>query len=472
MTAMVGERPNILFILSDDQGAWALGCAGNTEIHTPRLDALAASGTRLENFFCASPVCSPARASLLTGAMPSRHGVHDYLDGQASGEGVIDFLAGQRTFPDELAENGYRVGLTGKWHLGASDRPRPGYSHWFALDGGGSDYHRAILHRDGALEVATGYLTDVLADDAIGFLEQTTGCAEPFFLALNFTAPHKPWTGQHPPAFERLYEDCAFTSCPQEAPHPWQAPRNGRPIAGEPDTRAALIGYFAAISAMDDAIGRVLGRLRELGLEENTLVVFSSDNGFSCGQHGFWGKGNGTLPQNMYDLTVKVPMIFSQPGRIETGRVMTDLLSAYDLAPTLLELAGLEPGEFERGPGTSFAHLLTSSAEEGRDRPVVVYDEYGPVRMLRSHAWKYVHRYPLGPHELFDLVGDPDEHVNEIDNPQHAERVREMRKQLHTWFAKFATWENDGSSLPVTGSGQRGLAAVDGLNSFNERGTS
>lgn len=235
------EHPNILFVLSDDQGAWALGCAGNDEIHTPVLDRLAAEGTRLESFFCASPVCSPARASLMTGQVPSSHGVHDYLHGQDVGPMATDYLEGQLLVTDVLADHGYRMGLSGKWHLGANERARRGFTHWYAHEGGGSAYHGAPMWRDGVREPAPGYLTDLLADDAAKFVRGQADQSvhdDPFFLALNFTAPHSPWIGQHPPEVEALYTDCAFRTCPQQKPHPWTTLGNGVPLGGEPDARA------------------------------------------------------------------------------------------------------------------------------------------------------------------------------------------------------------------------------------------
>ncbi|WP_406136122.1 sulfatase-like hydrolase/transferase [Streptomyces sp. NBC_01089] len=456
-------HPNVLVILSDDQAHWALGCAGNEEIITPRLDALAAGGTRLENFFCTSPVCSPARASLFTGQIPSRHGVHDWLSGGHVGEGGTDFLAGQRLFTDDFAAAGYRLALSGKWHLGANDRPRQGFTHWYSHESGGSPYHDAPMYRDGVREPADGYLTDLLADDALGWIRAEAGSDSPFYLSLHFTAPHKPWKGQHPPHIESLYADCAFDSCPQEAPHPWQPLADGVPVGGEPDVRAALVGYFASVTAMDTGIGRVLDTLAEEGLTDSTLVVFSSDNGFNCGHHGIWGKGNGTFPQNMYDSSVKVPAIISQPGRITAGQVRQELLSAYDFAATLMECAGLDPEPYEQGPGSSFAGLLLGDEPEGRpapSRPVVVYDEYGPVRMIRTTDWKYVHRYPYGPHELYDLAADPGERVNLAGDPAHSGRIGALRQRLDTWFLEHGEPERDGSRLPVTGAGQS--APLDG----------
>lgn len=473
MSSRDPARPNILFILTDDQGPWALGAAGNQEIKTPQLDRLAERGTRLQNFFCASPVCSPARASLLTGTIPSAHGVHDWLAAGHSGSERVDFLAGKRLFTDALADAGYRLGLSGKWHLGASDRPRAGFVHWCALQGGSSHYRNGTVYRaeNGGtvreVEV-TEYLTDYFADDAVAFLRGEAGEEVPFFAALTFNAPHSPWGGEHPPEFEEWYRDCAFTTCPQEPWHEWAQAKDGHLIGGEADTRAALIGYFAAISAMDAAVGRVMTELESLGLVDNTIVIFSSDNGFSCGQHGFWGKGNGTFPQNMFENSVRVPMIFHAPGRIPGGRVREDLLSAYDLAATVLELAGLEPSEFEAGPGRSFARILRGDAGAGPERPVVVFDEYGPTRMIRTADWKYVHRHPWGPHELYDLRDDPDERRNRVHDRACAGVLSELRLRLGDWFTQYARPGSDGVALPVSGAGQVSSLAAGGYSAFRE----
>lgn len=465
---MTRERPNIIVILSDDQGPWALGSAGNHEIRTPVLDGLAERGTRLSSFFCASPVCSPARASLLTGEIPSRHGVHDYLDGPHAGPESADYLSGIPTFTDALADAGYRMGLSGKWHLGASDVPRRGFDHWFALQGGGSPYSGGRMYRDGEAVDVEGYLTDVFADDAISFLEEETGGDAPFFLALNFTAPHKPFAGQHPEEFTRMYRDCAFDTCPQESPHPWQPIVDGVPIGGEADSREALVGYFAAVSAMDAAIGRVLERLPALGVADDTIIVFASDNGFNCGHHGVWGKGNGTFPQNMYDESVMVPFLVSYPGVVREDAVVDDLLSSYDFAASLLDLAGLDPRPFERGPGRSFAPLLRGETAE--ERPVVVHDEYGPTRMIRTRERKYVHRHPFGPHEFYDLAGDPGERDNLIDDPARYGEISRLRRRMDSWFQEHGEAMSDGSRLPVVGAGQTSTVDGDPLAAFSPPG--
>lgn len=450
-------RPNILFMVSDDQGAWALGCAGNPEIRTPNLDRLARGGVRFDEFFCTSPVCSPARASLLTGDIPSRHGVHDWIRAGSMGPERIDYLAGQTLVTDALAAQGWRCGLVGKWHLGASDRPRPGFVTWFAHQFGMGPYHDAPMVEGEEPVTVPGYITDVLGERASAFIRDEAANDAPFWLSLAFTAPHYPWIDCHPKAFTDLYADCAFATCPDEPPHPWFIGGHAALAKGRAQRRDNLVGYFAAVSAMDAAIGRVLATLDATGLARSTLVVFVGDNGMNMGHHGIWGKGNGTMPQNMYDTSVKVPCIVAQPGRIPAGRVDRTLLSGYDWFPTLLDWAGVARPDARERPGRSFRAILEGGAPED-DRPVVVFDEYGPVRMIRAREWKYVHRHPDGPHELYDLIADPGERSNLVADPLHVARAVSMRTALATWFDRYVDPSRDGSAKGVTGCGQIGRA--------------
>ncbi len=447
------RRPNVLFVLSDDQGAWAMGCAGNAEIRTPTLDAIAASGMRFTDCFCTSPVCSPARASLMTGEIPSQHGVHDWIRAGNVGDARIDYLAGRTLLTERFAAAGYRCALIGKWHLGASDVPRPGFVRWFAHQSGMSVYFGAPMCDEDRLCNPPGYLTEVLTREAAGFLDAEARRAEPFFLCLNYTAPHYPWIDAHPQAYTDLYRDCAFASCPDEPPHPWSATGNPATDEGRARRRESLTGYYAAMTAMDDGIGATLAMLDRHGLRESTLVVFMSDNGMNCGHHGIWGKGNGTRPQNMYDTSVKVPCLFSQPGRIAAGGVSDAMISGYDFYPTLLEYAGLDAPHDPRKPGRSFAPIL-AGARASAECDIVVYDEYGPTRMVRTRNWKYVHRYPQGPHELYDLAHDPGERVNRVDDTAVADTVARLRGRLEAWFARYVAPSQDGAAKPVNGCGQ------------------
>jgi len=458
-------RPNVLVIMSDDQGAWAMGCAGNPEIRTPNLDRLADRGIRFANFFCTSPVCSPARASFLTGMIPSQHGIHDWL--RAGNihvdEGVthlgrdrpIEYLKGLTGFTDVLAANGYTCGFSGKWHLGNSGRPQKSHSYWYTHSLGGAsyvDYH--VFEDSPELVHTTQYVTDYFTDRALDFLDRHGQAERPFCLSLHYTAPHSPWTREnHPADLFDSYAECPFESIPNEPPHPW----NGWAPSPQ-QRRQTLQGYFAAVTAMDTAIGRVVQRLEDLSLRENTLIVFLSDNGMNMGHHGICGKGNGTYPLNMYDTSVKIPLIVSCPNRIAQGAVEEGLYSQYDFMPTLLDYLHLDNPGASQLPGRSFAHVLTGRGDDGRGE-VVVFDEYGPVRMIRDHEWKYVRRYPDGPDELYHLSKDPDERTNLVDESRHRNVVDDMRQRMENWFARYVDPSRDGVAQPVRGKGQ--IAAVD-----------
>lgn len=518
------KKPNIVFIMSDDQGAWAMHCAGTPELYTPNLDRIAASGVRFENFFCVSPVCSPARASLLTGRIPSAHGIHDWLrsgnldaerfaaqgrenpyGGYRDERKPICYLEGQTTYTQLLSQDGYTCALSGKWHLGDSIRPQCGFSKWYTMGKGGAFYYHADMVENGNITVEHGkYVTELITDKALAYLDEMNNLPKgspkdspkdspwiahldnPFYLAVHYTAPHSPWGAeQHPQKWIDYYKDCAFSGIPDVPDHP---DMTTGPVYGTPARRENLIGYFAAVSAMDEQIGRILDRLEELSLMEDTLVIFTSDNGMSMGHHGIWGKGNGTFPMNMFDTAVKVPFLASWRGQIPAGRVCGELVSAYDVFPTILELAGIEwenTGERKEFPqlcgrdcaglrrsgwaclpGRSFADLLLqknsprerylspdNSSERGVNA-VMVFDEYGPVRMIRTKEWKYIHRYPDGKNELYYLKTDPAEEVNLYGQPQYDAKALELKSQMEEWFMDYVDPKIDGTKEAVTGCGQ------------------
>ena len=279
-----------------------------------------------------------------------------------------------------------------------------------------------------------------------------------FYLQVGYTAPHAPWLNNHPEEYTRLYEDCPFESCPMEKEHPDSIYLTKEVMQ---DLRANQIGYYAAVTAMDAGIGRIIEELERLGVREDTLVIFSSDNGFSCGHHGFWGKGNGTFPINMYESSVKVPFIASQPGKIPVGVVNSSLVSAYDFMPTILEYVGVEHYETEGLPGRSFLDLLMGGTQK-ITRPVVVFDEYGPNRMIRGERYKLIKRYPYGPNELYDLKEDPGERNNLLLVAENgAEEIRQkLDYELESWFLQYVNPEIDGAKEAVYGSGQINLAGL------------
>lgn len=453
MVSRDAQRANVLFVLADDLANWGLNCYGNPDARTPVIDGLAERGVRFSHFFCTSPVCSPSRASIYTGLIPSQHGVHDWVSGAHSGDDGVDFLQGRATIVETLADRGYRAAMIGKWHLGASDRPRAGFVHWFAHERGGGPYYGAPMFRDDRAETAEGYISDVLAEEALEFIDAESANDSPFWLSLHFTAPHHPWIDSHPSELVELYADTEFPVIPREAAHPWLLRTNPEVAEASDDPLPSLRGYFAAVSGMDRALGRVLEGLERHGLTESTLVIFMSDNGFNAGHHGVWGKGNGTYPQNMYDTSVTVPCIISQPGRTQQGRVSDTLLSGYDVAATVFDYLLPDPPALSQSPGRSFRSELESVAPSEQSF-VVVHDEYGPVRMVRTDRWKLIRRGGTGPDELFDLLSDPDETTSVLDDEMHAEIVADLTERLEGWFRRNADPAVDGAQLPVTGFGQ------------------
>ncbi|MCD3352050.1 sulfatase-like hydrolase/transferase [Clostridium botulinum D/C] len=458
----MSKKTNIISIITDDQGYWSMGCYGNDDAITPTLDSLANNGIRFENFFCVSPVCSPARASIYTGRIPSQHGIHDWLDEWNNGHTTEEYLKGQSTFVEILAKNGYECAMSGKWHLGAADKPQNGFKYWYSHQKGGGPYYGAPMYKDGKLIHEERYVTDVMTDYGLDFIEKQRNSKNPFYLSLNYTAPHAPWSPEnHPKELLDLYKNCEFNSCPKEGKNDWSIdyifPKT------EDERREVLRGYFAALTSVDNNIKRVIDKLRDMNILEDTLIIFTSDNGMNMGHHGIFGKGNGTSPVNMFDTSVKIPCFITKLGEIKP-QVSTDLLSHYDLRPTLLEYLGIkdEVDQEIKLPGKSFVKLLKGEKLERDDNEIVIYDEYGPARMIRTKEWKYVHRYPAGPHELYDLVNDPDEKVNLIDNEEKQDIVKELRYKLKKWFIQYVNPEIDGAKLPVFGGGQAGFAGLWG----------
>ena len=465
------SRPNILIIMSDDQGPWALGCAGTPELQTPNIDRLAANGIRFTNFFCVSPVCSPARASFLTGRIPSQHGIHDWIcrgnmhDPQGrtwhGPEVRTEYLAGYTAFTDILAQNGYRCAVSGKWHLGASDVPQKSHDFWCVHSLGGDSYTDYWVFDNSTqitrkTEYVSSYFTSRAADFLKAHVQNNTD--SPFCLSVHYTAPHAPWRqSEQPPEIWNYYADMEF-SLPQEKANPPFTASRWNPDKEE--RRRTIGGYFSTVTAMDQSIGLLMNTLDELALSDNTIVIFTSDNGFNMGHHGILGKGNGTFPLNMYDESVKVPFIACPPNRFPRGIVNDSLLSHYDFMPTILDYLGLENPVGDNLPGRSFAPLLRGEVSEpscgdGEAGGVVVCDEYGPNRMLRTRQWKYVQRYPCGPDELYNLVNDPRENENLIDDPRHREVCRDMRQRLSGWFERYVKADLDGANLTeCRGSGQ------------------
>ena len=429
------RRPNVVLILTDNHGAWTLGCYGNRDIRTPHLDRLAREGTLFERCYSSNAVCSPTRATLLTGLMPSQHGVHCYLRaGNAQiGPRAYSTIAEFRTLPEILNESGYACGLSGKWHLGDNLRPQEGFQEWVTMPHGATAaFYDAEVIEEGQVRREPMYLTDFWTEHGVRFIERHQD--RPFFLYLAYNGPYglgktllEPSRNRH----AEYYADKDLPSFPREEVHPWL--HNNKQFINNPQ---AMRRYAAEVSGIDDGVGRILETLREHGLEENTLVIFTADQGLAGGQSGFWGMGDHTRPLTGYDWTMHVPLIWRQPGKIAAGQRRAMLTSNYDILPTLLNYLGLQdklpPGPL---PGRSYAAALAGKEVAWDD---TVFFEFENIRAIRTNTWKYIRRFPDGPDELYDLKNDPGERRSRIDNPEQAEIVTTLRKRLDEFFDRHA----------------------------------
>lgn len=421
-------RPNIVLFLTDDHGAWANACYGNAELHTPTLDALAESGSRFTHAWTPTPVCSPARACLLTGKTASQVGIHDWLEEALPEVAERDWLGETPTLFQHLSAAGYTTGLSGKWHLGGSQRQPKGADYYFGLPGWQGVHNQTYTYvRQGERVELAGNKSAFITDHALEFLDSVPD-SKPFFLKVGYIATHSPYHQQaHDPQQTARYQDCPFRDIPPYQPHPWVKNEGTDNAPTEQDLLDRYIGYYAAVTEIDDNIARIIAALKARGQWDNTILIYTSDHGCAMGHQGFFGKGNSTRPLNMYDISLQVPLIIAGAG-IER-QVLPQYVDHYDTFHTIAELAGLPLSKQEGYAGRSYAPLLRGERISWDNTR---YGEYGDLRMIRNERWKLVFRYPAGPHELFDLQADPTERLNRYD--AQPETAADLKARLDDFY--------------------------------------
>lgn len=427
LVGLAADRPNILFIMADDQAPWALKASGYEQAYTPNMDRLAAEGARFVNAFTPTPVCSPARASLVTGRFGSELGITDWINTRVEpGRGLEAKFA---TWPRLLHDSGYQTALFGKWHLGELDEQHPtqrGYDHFMGFRGGGNKPLDPTLEKDGVTSVHKGFVVDLVADEAIGWLK-AHGSEKPFAVSLHFREPHTAYL----PVREEDWDKVAHLVDP-ELPHP------DYPGLDVARCKKMTREYLASVAAIDRNLGHIMAMLDETGLSKNTLVIYTADHGYNMGHNGIWHKGNGhwmltkdamppatkNIPSgqrpNMYDTSVKIPMILRWPGVIKPGTVETHTISHLDWLPTFAALAGAQVPDGASLRGHDITPLLKGTASDWNDD---FYAEYSTkhqshthMRMYRTPEWKLIRDFNnKGRDELYHLTVDPEETHNLID---------------------------------------------------------
>ena len=458
--AKSGDLPNIVLIMTDNHAPWTLGCYGNNEILTPNIDRLAREGTLFTRCFSSNAVCSPTRATYLTGLMPSQHGVHCYLraKGAQTGPGAYNTIQEFQSLPEILAGLGYVCGLSGKWHLGDNLHPQEGFTYWVTKPHGHtSTFYEAEIIEDGRIRKEPTYLTDFWTEHGIRFIDKNRH--RPFFLLLAYNGPYGLGRSLQKRAGNRhaaYYAEKQLKSFPREPIHPWL--RQNRQYVGN---MTAMRRYAAEVSGVDDGVGRILQTLDHFGLKQNTLVIFAADQGLCGGHHGMWGMGDHSRPLHTYDETCHIPLIFRHPAQIPADRRTDMMVSNYDLMPTLLSYLGFKdrvPSEPEL-PGRDYTAALRGRELDWEN---VIFYEFENSRMVRIPDWKYTRRFPNGPDELYDIRNDRTERENLSGQAKYEGIQKKLAKRLDAFFKRYANpkydlWRAGGSKTFLLTSPQKPL---------------
>ena len=459
--AAMAAPKNVVFILSDDHRYDFMSFMPQAPefLKTPNLDRMAQGGMHIENAFVTTSLCSPSRASILTGRYAHHHGIVD---------NTSPIPEGTRFFPSDLQQAGYQTGFFGKWHMGEEDdNPQPGFDRWVSFRGQGQ-YTNPLLNLDGKQKQHDGYTSDILTDYALQWLEKRES-GKPFFLYLSHKAVHAEF--QPAPRHAGQYEDVNIPYPDSMAnteenyadkPHWVRAQRDswhGVDYAYHGDLKFDDFykSYAETLLGVDDSVGRVMDYLEQHGLDKDTLVIYMGDNGFLLGEHGLIDK------RNAYEESIRVPMLAWAPGMIKQGQASKTLVRNIDIAPTVLDLAGADTNIAI--DGESFLSTLKGNAQQsaGREFLYEYYWEHAfphtPTTFaLRGEQYKYVYYHGIwDKNELYDLSNDPKEQHNLIDIPAF-QKVREsMRTRL------FERLEKDNAmKVPMRrGSWQAGQRLLD-----------
>ena len=455
-------RPNILLFMSDNQPADLLGCYGNDEVKTPHLDEIAARGARFDQAYCVNAMCSPCRASALTGLMPSQHGIHNWLDDKLMDKWPNNWSAiGEfNTIPSIVKQAGYATALIGKFHLGVPFIPQLAFDHWVTFPHGHttSFYGNEVIDQEERYRF-TGHTVDFFTDKTIEFLEHQSRQEEPFFAFVPYNGPYGHWPaikGRAENEFAELYDDADMHSIPREGLNDTVLERFGIRVSQGglreqfkgplllPNNVESLRNYFSQVSLIDHGIGRTMAALERLNLRRDTLVIYTSDHGFSLGHNGIWGHGAAGFPASAHRASYHIPLLMSG-GFADGAGAISDLVSQIDLFPTLANLVGSDAQPSLPSAAQDLAKVANHSYPNWRD---AVFVEQEETRAIRSDRWLYAQRfkgaaaYPMED-ELYDLHEDPLEKNNLIHVEEYASVCAELRGRIDAYFGQYSTPEFD-----------------------------
>jgi N-acetylglucosamine-6-sulfatase len=425
--------PNVVFIMADDQRQDMLSCQGNPYVRTPHLDRLAAEGCRFENAFTVSGVCSPSRANFFSGKYSHNCAAPQIIWKNNS------FLLNEIPFPALLHKEGYYSSHIGKWHLGEGQKPKAGYDHWAGFEWLGAFYNTTV-HIDGQIKQFEGFSDDILAGLAAEKIRELAGTTQPFCLFVGLKAPHLPFS--YPERYE-TYLDSVDVTQPENIDENYD--ESGRApimktnvirvrtfqggIPGFGSWEHYVKSYYRSSQALDDAVGIILDALDKSGITEETIVVYSSDQGYTLGEHGM------TEKHYAYEQVMRIPMIIRYPALIPPGITPDEMVLNIDVAPTLLDLCGMDPPEDM--DGSSWRPILQAGDRKvsgWREDFLFEYWDYRPTLpsqlAVRSEQYKLITYQDHPERELYDLAADPAENHNRIDDPAYQDVLSEMEGRL------------------------------------------
>lgn len=434
-TAAEQTRPNIVFILVDDLRYDAFSCMGHPVAKTPNIDRIANEGALFKNFFVTLPLCAPSRGSFLTGQYAHRHGVIDNANHNELSHKLV-------TFPKLLHDVGYETAYIGKLHMGNDDTPRPGFDRWVSFKGQGI-YIDCPLNIDGKPEKVPGYITDVLNSNAVEFINRPH--TKPFALYLAHKAVHGPFTP--PERYKKLYAGVKFSFAPSINDDDQDKPVLLRPDPAHPKVKVpkgpdwagpqeAARNQLRCLAAIDDGVRDIFQALEKNGQLDNTIIAFSSDNGFFWGEHGLGDK------RWAYEESIRDPLFMRYPKLIKAGTKYDQMILNIDIAPTFLELGGAKiPGDIQ---GQSMVPLLKSKSAPWRTSALFEYfvdpsfSRFPAWKAARNEDWIYVHYDDVkGVDELFNIKKDRYQTNNLINDPKSANQLAKMKAELAQLLKKY-----------------------------------
>lgn len=427
--------PNIVLILTDDMRWDLMSVMDHPYIQTPTLDRLANNGVLFENAFIPVAVCSPSRAALLSGR--EAH--------QASAPGIYwrnnSFLETQITFPQLLHEKGYKTGYFGKWHLGDGKTPKPGFDQWESFDWLG-DFRNITLWINGEKRKFTGFSDDIIASRTVNFIKQQAGSDKPFFTMVGFKEPHLPF--KYPKRYETVFNNVTIPkpdsfnedfSVSGKESIPWlkiDTTSYGIPLFGSWDNY--IKSHYRGILGLDSAVSKIIASLEEIGELDNTLFIYTSDNGYSLGEHGL------TEKHLTYEEPIRVPMLVHYPDKIKAGLRRTEMVTNIDIAPTILDYAGIDIPDYMSGKSWRILMEAKSDVDIPEWRNQLFFWLLNAQATIRTERYKYIMSIRTPGHfELYDLLVDPKE-TNNVYNQKDYQVVQADMQQRFNEETKKIAW--------------------------------